>query len=267
MYLFFLPALIVFAVIFMIPLGLVFYTSLFDPGFTFVKYAQLLDEPLYGRVLLTTLEITATATALTLLIGYPVAYHLAGQPPRRRTLLLVLVLLPFWTSILVKSFAFAVLLGRGGLINNALAALFGEGARLELLYNRVGVMVGMTHYLLPFMVLIVLGSLLAQDGSLRRAAMMMGAGRLRIFWSITLPLSLPGVMAGTLICAILSFGMFITPALLGGRQDYMISNLIDLNVRETLDWPLASALSVALMVITALFVVGLARVRKGELFD
>jgi ABC-type spermidine/putrescine transport system permease subunit I len=158
-------------------------------------------------------------------------------------------------------------LGRGGLINNTLSVVFGENARVELLYNRLGVMLGMTHYLLPFMVLSLLGSLIAQDKNLRRAALMMGAGRWRIFWSITRPLSFPGVFAGTLICSILSFGMFITPALLGGRQDYMISNLIDLNVHETLDWPLASALSIVLMAITAFFVTGLVRVRKGELFD
>lgn len=264
---FILPAAFLFVVIFVIPLCLVVYFSLFSPNFTLIHFRQLVERPLYARVMTTTLNISLTATFATFIIGYPVAYHLSRQIPKIRVLLLVLVLLPFWTSILVKSFAFTVILGQNGIINTMLTSLFGEGVRMNLVFNRLGVIIGMAHYLLPFMILAILSSLLSQNPDLHRAASIMGASRARIFFKITFPLSLPGVLAGSVICVILSLGMFITPALLGGRQDYMVSNLIQLNVSETLNWSLASALSLVLIMITAILVVILGRVRKGELLD
>jgi len=128
------------------------------------------------------------------------------------------------------------------------------------------VMIGLTHYLVPFMVFAILPSLLSQPPELRRAAELMGAGSMRIFCAITLPLSLPGVMAGLLLCFILSLGTFVTPALLGGRTDLMIANLIDFNIHETLDWNLGAALAIVLAVITAICALVLGRVRGGNLF-
>jgi ABC-type spermidine/putrescine transport system permease subunit I len=248
-------------------MALVLHTSITgEAGFTASHYIELVSRPLYHRVMLTTLEISAAATVLTILIGYPIAYHLSGQTPRRRAALVVFVLLPFWTSILVKSFAFAVVLGTNGLVNTLLRDVLGIGG-LKLLFNRPGVVIGMTHYLLPFMVFTVLASLLGQDPALKRAAAIMGARPWRIFWTVTLPLSLPGVVAGALLCLILSLGMFVTPALLGGRGDIMISNLVDFHVRQTLDWGVASALSVVLVAVTAVFTVLLARVRGAEFLE
>lgn len=265
--LFLLPAIVFMALVFLVPLLLVMYTSVTDPGYTLAHYAELVSRPLYAVVMQNTLEISALSTILTLLLGYPIAYHLAKQPPRKRALLLILVLLPFWTSILVKSFAFTVILGQSGIINSILVNLFGEGARIKLLFNRPGVVIGMSHFLLPFMVFTILASLLAQNPDLRRAAEIMGAGRIRIFWSITLPLSLPGVTAGVLLCMILSMGMFVTPALLGGRGDLMISNLVDFHVRETLNWGVASALAVCLIVVTGVFTLLLSKVKGGQLVE
>jgi len=260
------PALALLVGAFLIPLLYVVYLSFGGGAWTLVHYEAILSRPLYIRVLWNTLEISVMSTAFTLLLGYPIAYHLAAQTAKRRAMLMILVLLPFWTSILVKSFAFTVLLGESGIINRIIKSVIGPEAGIPMLFNRVGVIIGMTHYLLPFMVFALLASLVTQDTQFRRAAEIMGAGRLRIFWSIVFPLSLPGVMAGTLLCMILSMGMFITPALLGGRRDLMISNLVEFHIRETLNWPVASAIAVCLLIVTAVFSVLLARVRGGELF-
>ncbi|HVM79985.1 MAG TPA: ABC transporter permease [Stellaceae bacterium] len=259
------PAALFMAGAFLLPLLMVLYTSVGGNALTLAHYAELVSRPLYAIVLWNTLQISAFSTLATVLVAYPIAYHLARQPPRRRALLLILVLLPFWTSILVKSFAFTVLLGQDGALNQIVTALFGDGARIKLLFNRPAVLIGMTHYLVPFAVFSILASLLAQDPDLRRAAEIMGAGRWRIFLAITLPLSMPGVLASALLSMILSMGMFVTPALLGGRADLMISNLVDFHVRETLDWGAASALAACLIVVTGIFAVLLSRIRPGQL--
>lgn len=261
-----LPAAVFMAAIFLVPFALVVWTSVGGTQFTGEHFAELVSRPLYYRVLQNTLEISVTSTLATLVLAFPIAYHLAKQPPRRRAFLMIFVLLPFWTSILVKSFAFTVLLGENGLINSALKAMFGPGGGIKLLFNRPGVVIGMAHYLMPFMVFTILTSLLAQSPDLRRAAEIMGAGRLRIFWNVTLPLAMPGILAGCIMCVILSFGMFITPALLGGRTDLMISNLVEFHVRETLNWNVAAAISVALVVVTGGMTMLLARLRGDQLF-
>jgi putative spermidine/putrescine transport system permease protein/mannopine transport system permease protein len=251
--------------VFLTPLLFVTYTSVVgDHGLSLAYYGQILAQPLYRRVAENSLEISIMATACTVIVAYPIAYHLARRTARQRALLIILVLLPFWTSILVKSFAFTVLLGRAGIVNQLLGAI--GLAPLPLLFNRTGVMIGLTHYLVPFMVFAILPSLLSQPPELRRAAELMGAGSLRIFWAITLPLSLPGVMAGVLICFILALGTFVTPALLGGRTDLMIANLIDFHIHETLAWNLGSALAIILALITAVCTVAIGRVRGGNLF-
>jgi len=262
---FIVPLAVFFAAFFVLPLALVVLASLFDPVLTGSNYQEVFTSALYLRVLRSTLEISGLSTIVTLLIAYPVAYHLYKQPPRQRTLLMTLVLLPFWTSILVKSFAFTVLLGQDGIINNIARALFGPDTALKLLFNRPGVIVGMAHYLLPFMIFAILTSLLAQNRDLRRAAEVMGAGRLKIFRSITLPLSMPGIIAGCLICLVLSLGMFVTPALLGGPKDMMLANLVEMHVRQTLDWGLAAALAVLLVIMTGALSAIISHVRGGGL--
>jgi len=247
-----LPLALLLALFFLWPLAMVGWTSVYDGGWTFKGYQQVLGGALIHRVMLNTLQISVLATLTSLVLGYAIALHLAAKPPARRTPYLVMVMLPFWTSILVKSFAFTVVLGDAGIINQLLGWISGGNWHVEMMFNRVGVVVGMTNYLLPFMVLPIMASLLNQNRSLYLAAEIMGAGPLRVFWRITLPLSLPGVFAGVLMCMTLSMGMYITPALLGGRRDMMLANLIDFYTRQTLDWNLASSIAIVLLAFSGL---------------
>jgi mannopine transport system permease protein len=252
-------------VLFGYPLGLVAWTSLHVDGtLTFKAFQELAGSTLFYRVLGNTVQISAIATAVSLVAGYIIALHLAGMDPRRRTPYMVLVMLPFWTSILVKSFAFTIVLGENGVFNHAISALFGRPVKFELLFNRVGVVIGMANYLLPFTVLPILASLLAQNRSLHRVAEIMGAGPVRIFLRITLPLSMPGVLAALLMAMTLSMGMYITPALLGGRKDLMMANLVDIYTRQTLNWSAASAIAIVLLLMSGILIALLMRVRRGE---
>ena len=260
------PFLLFMTAVFLVPLGFIVYTSLYADGVTFQFYAQLFSGRLYLTVFWNTIEISLVTAVFTLLIAYPVAYHLSRQPPRRRALLAMFVLLPFYTSILVKSFAFTVILGHNGIINQLLRMAIDPEFSVKLLFNRAGVVIGLTHLLVPFMVFPILTSLLAQNPMLIKAAEVMGAGPWRIFFRITFPLSLPGVLAGTLLCGILSMGIFVTPALLGGRKDMMMANLVDFHLRSSLDWHMASAIAIVLLLMSALLILALARVRGAQLF-
>jgi len=255
------PLTVLMAAILLYPLGVTVWTSVNNGGFTLSAYADLAQSTLFLKVLRNTFEIAIGGTLMSLVIGYPVAMHLAAQPPTRRTAYLIMVMLPFWTSILVKSFALVAVFGNQGLVNQLLGFLSGGAIKLPMMFNRVGVILGMLNFLLPFMILSILGSLLSLDRRLILAAETMGAGPLRIFWRITLPLSMPGMIAGILINVTLSIGMYITPALLGGRQDMMVANLVDFYTRQTLDWTAASATAVVLLVLSGLLVALLGRVR------
>ena len=251
------PATVFLFFVLFVPLAYVVYTSFWIAGGPSLSaYQRLLGSELFLRTLWSTFEISISASVASLLLGYPIAMHLAKQTPRKRAIYMVLVLVPFWTSILVKSYAFTVLLGRDGLVNQLLSAAFHTRVQLPMLFNRFGVMVGMTNYLIPFIVFPVLASLLSIDKSLFRASEIMGAKPPRIFFRITLPLSLPGVAAATLSTTVMSMGFFVIPALLGGRKDAMMSNLVDFYTRETMDWNMASAIGVILLAIVTLAAMG-----------
>ena len=257
------------AALFLLPVGAIVYTSFVAEGsgeFTLRFYEIFFTERLYLNVLWTTFEISFMAAALALLVGYPVAYYLAKQPPRRRLYLSLFVLLPFYTSILVKSFALTVVLGHSGVVNWFLRLILGDEFALRLLFNRTGVMFGLTHSTLPYVVFPVLVSLLNQDPTLHKAAQIMGASRTRIFWQVTVPLSVPGVLVAILLCVVHNMGSFVVPALLGGRKDMMMANLVYLNVDVLLDWNQASAVSLILVLMSGVFLISLARVRTGALF-
>lgn len=258
------PATLFLFLVMLVPLAYVAYTSVTTAAgdFSLGAYQRLMGSALFQRTLLTTFEISILASLCSLALGYPIALHLARQSPRKRALYMVLVLVPFWTSILVKSYAFTVLLGREGLVNQFLSFLFGSPTHLPMLFNRFGVMVGMTNYLIPFVVFPVLASLLAIDRSLYRASEIMGAKPPRIFLRITLPLSMPGVAAGVLSTTVMSMGFFVIPALLGGRKDVMMSNLVDFYTRETMDWNMASAIGVILLGIVTLAAVAADQAKK-----
>ena len=259
------PAALLMLGVFIAPMAIILKQSLTsDAGgpLTFEAFGRIVSDPLLFRVGATTLEITLLSTVVALALAYPVAFYLAQQPPRRRGLLMILLLVPFWTSVLVKSFAFTVILGHSGLVNTALA--WAGMPAVALLFNRLGVIVGMSHQLVPYMVFPILSNLVGQPRELALASAILGAGKWRIFWRVTLPLSLPGVMAGVLLVMILSLGFYVVPALLGGRKDMMLANLVDFYAREANDWPMASALAVFLTVAAALAAVGLSLVRGGS---
>ncbi len=260
---FVLPAVLFMTAVFAVPLAGVVRQSLVGPtgNVSLSAYANLLHSPLFYKVGWSTISITVFSTVTTLLMAYPVAYYLSGLTPKTRSLLMVLVLVPFWTSILVKSFAFTVILGQTGVVNTILGRIGLPPA--SLLFNRLGVVLGMSHFLVPFMLFPILSSLLSRPPELVRAAEIMGAGRLRIFLTIILPLSVPGILAGTLLVMILSLGFFIVPALLGGRGDMMLANLIDFYVRESLNWQMAACISVLLMIFALLAALGLSRIPGG----
>lgn len=258
------PACLLLCVFFLYPLGVVAWKSIYSDGFTLAAYASLFEGPLFAKVLSNTLRVSVIATVLSTIVGYCLAAHIARQNNARRLVFLTLVMVPLWTSVLVKSFSLTVMLGDQGLLNQVIVHFFGEQARMQLLFNGTGVIIGMINYLLPFTVFPILASLLAVDPLLARAARLMGAGPIRIFMRITLPLSLPGVMAATLMAMTLSLGMFVTPALLGGRQDMMMANLVDLYTRQIMDWEGAAAISMILLTISGAFILMLLKIQSAN---
>jgi ABC-type spermidine/putrescine transport system permease subunit I len=215
-------------------------------------FRELATVPLYRDVLARTFRIALTVTLACLVLGYPVAYTLATAPRWLTAPLLALVLVPFWISLLARSFTWLVLLQRNGLVNRTLLALGLTREPLPLVYGELGVHVGMVHILLPYMILSLYAGLRGIDPTLLRAAQSLGATEWQAFRRVYVPLSLPGAAAGTLLLFVLALGFFITPALLGGGRVTMVAVLIEANVRDALNWPLAAALSVLLLAATAL---------------
>ncbi|MCM8746763.1 ABC transporter permease [Thermomicrobium sp. CFH 73360] len=246
-----LPTLLLLLVLFVYPIVRLIVTSVYDGNhFTLVHYRRIVEVDLYLRVLQTTFTIALQVTLLCLILGYPLAYFLATLRARTARLLMILVLIPFWTSILVRTYAWMVLLQRQGVFNRWLLELGLIDEPLRMMYNRIGVLVGMTHVLLPFMVLPAYAVMRGIDRNLLRAAYNLGASPFQAFLRVFLPLSLPGVAAGSLLVFILALGFFITPALMGGRTDMMIAQLIETQIRTQLNFPFAAALAAVLLVIT-----------------
>jgi len=260
------PAVLLALLVVIVPLGFVIQTSVWSKGagFSFDSYVTLAQSALFRRTLATTFEISGMSAAFSLLLGYPVALHLSRLAPRPRAFCMILVLVPFWTSILVKSYAFTVILGKQGIINSGLSWIAGDSVHIPMLLNRAGVMVGMTNYLIPFVVFPVLASLLAIDKSVYRAVEIMGAKPPTVFWRVTLPLSMPGVASAVISTFVMSTGFFVIPALLGGRRDVMLANLVDFYTRETLDWNMASAIGVILLGIVTLIAGVAMQFQKGQ---
>ena len=241
-----LPLLLYLLVLYALPVAGMMLRSVAEPHWTLGNYAALLHDPVYALVLWITLRISLVVTIVVLLLGYPVAYMLARLPPARSNLLLILVLLPFWSSILVRSYAWMVLLGRNGIINQLLLASGLIGEPIKLLNTTFAVYVAMVHVLLPFMILPLYAALRGIDPALLRAAASLGARPSAVFRRIVLPLSLPGISAGCLLVFILALGFYITPALVGSPRDLMMAILIQQQI-DLFNWPLGSALGVVLL--------------------
>lgn len=248
-----LPALLLMAATFLIPIGWFLIGALGELG----GLAEIWEEAvavLGSRAILgaiiNTNWIAFLVTLLTLVIGYPVAYGLSRARGLAFTLILVCILLPYFTSVIVRTYAWMVLLGRNGLINQALLGLGLIDEPLQLMYNRAGVLIGMTYVLLPYMVLTLYSAMKAVDPRLLQAAEGMGAGPLRVFLKVFLPLTLHGIIAGALIVFILAIGFFITPALMGGPSDIMIAMLIEREIELMLNWPVAALMTLVLLAVT-----------------
>lgn len=220
-----------------------------DQGFTLTQYHRLFESSVYINVLLITLKISLWTTFFSVVAGYPVAYLISSLTAKRKTSLLFWVLLSFWTSFLVRTFAWVVLLGRNGVVNQLLQALGILDAPANLLYNFGSVLVGMVHALMPLAVLTMLSVMENIDRNLPRAASTLGARPGTAFWKIYFPLSMPGVAAAAIMVFVTAIGFFITPALLGGRKETMITQIIIDQVQQTMNWEFAGAVSVLLLVV------------------
>jgi putative spermidine/putrescine transport system permease protein len=250
-----LPALVFLLFLFVYPVGQLLWLSAINKSgaLTGQHYARLFSSSLYVDVLLITVKISAWTTAFALLGGYPVAYLLATSSARWRTRLTFWVLLPFWTSFLVRAFAWMVLLGRNGALNKLLEATGLTTAPVAVIFNLTGVLIGMTHALMPLGILTMVSVMEHIDASLPKAAATLGARGGQAFWRIYFPLSLPGVAAAGLLVFISSMGFFIIPALLGGRRETMITQIIIEQVQDLMNWAFAGAISLLLLA-TALVV-------------
>ncbi|MGI9413804.1 MAG: ABC transporter permease subunit [Hyphomicrobiales bacterium] len=244
------PALFFLFVIFLYPVGKLLWLSLFGTSGTLTSehYERLYSSPLYFQVLKNTLFVSGWTAALCVIGGYPVAYLLSTTGERTKNSLILWVLLPFWTSFLVRTFAWIVLLGRNGAINNSLQSIGLTSEPIDILYTMSSVMVGMVHALMPLAVLTMLSVMETIDRNLMPAASTMGARGGQAFWRIYFPLSLPGVAAAGLLVFITSLGFFITPALLGSPRQTMITQVIIQQVEEMLNYAFAGAISMLLLV-------------------
>jgi putative spermidine/putrescine transport system permease protein len=249
------PGLGLVLLLFLYPLLRLVGESFLSPAPGFDNYIEVVTDPTLWQIIETTLIIGAQCTVLTLLLAYPVSYLLSRLPRARSNLLMMFVLLPFWTSLLVRMYAWMVLLGRHGIINEALIGLGLTTTPYPLLYNRFAVIVGMSHFLLPFMVLSLYSTMLGIDRSLIEAASCMGSSFRQTFLRIYLPLSLPGIYAGCLLVFILAMGFYITPALLGSPQETTISVYIQQQI-QALNWGEGTAMAVILVaIVVGLFIV------------
>ena len=245
-----LPFLGVLLLAFLAPIGVLMHESLFVPAPTLRHYARVFDDPVYLRVLWRTLRIAGLVTVITLVLAYPLAVVMARSHGWVLAVLAACVMLPLWTSVLVRTYAWTVLMRRNGLINQALLALGIVDQPVRLLYTEGAVVLAMAHVLLPFMALPIWTTLLAIPPDYGRAAAVMGAPPWRSFVEVTLPLSRPGVGSGCLMVFLLALGFFVTPALVGGPQQMMIATLISQQVRALLNWPFAGALVGCLLLLT-----------------
>ena len=241
------PAVLLMLVFYIYPLIQVLWISVTEPYFGLQNYEALLNRPLLHRIWLTTLRICLITTVITVILGYLVAYAMAQVGERQRTTMMFCILLTFWLSVLIRAFAWVMLLRNGGLINSALMSLGIIDSDLPLLRNEFSVIVGMVHFMMPLAVLPIYSNMSGIDGRYVSAARGLGASPWEAFWHIHLPLSKPGLIAATILVFVFSLGFFITPAILGGGKVVMISEYIQVSFEETLRWGQATMLASSLL--------------------
>lgn len=240
------PAALFLVTFFVYPSLKLFLLSFLSPALTFANYRQLISTDIYVKVLFNTLRISATVSVICVLLAYPLAFLLASVRDRIRNILIIAVVLPFFTSVLVRSYAWIALLGDQGVVNKILLWLGIIHTPLRLIYNTTGLLIAMTHILLPMAVLLLLSVMRGIDRRLVHVSASLGANRLQTFLRIHLPLTLPGLGAAAVLVFIFTMGNYITAALLGGTRDTMLAMVIAQEVDELLNWPFAGALATVL---------------------
>jgi putative spermidine/putrescine transport system permease protein len=254
------PAMLVLLAFYLYPIARLGVMSIgaADPGLT--AYVALARNDLFLSIAARTFRISVAVTLICLVAGFPVAYLLTRVGHRAAALMMIAILLPFWTSILVRTYAWMVLLQSNGLLNKTLVGAGVITTPLRLMYNEIGVTIGMVQILLPFAILPVYASLQNIDPRLHLAAQVLGAGAWNRFWNVTLPLSLPGVGAAAILVFVQGLGYFVTPALLGGSRVITLAMFIESQVTETLAWQSASAIAIVLLLVCVTIVAGFERV-------
>jgi len=242
-----LPALALIAILYILPLARLTALSFGENGGSFDSYKELFATWSYGEIMFRSIRMSALTALGCIFFGYPIAYVLAFSSARTRSILSLLVLLPFWTSILVRNFAWIYLLREQGIISTVAGFLFNAGEPVQILYNDTAVLIAMINTLLPFMVFPIYLAISSQHRSLREAAISLGAGPARVFFAVTLPLSRNGLLAGVLLVFATALGLYITPALLAGGRVMMAATFINQQIEEFLNWPLAAAASLVVL--------------------
>ena len=257
-------------VLFLVPFLIVLKISLSDPavaqppykpvfelsdiagffgGLDLENFALLTEDDLYFRATLSSVRIAAVSTLLLLLVGFPIAYGMARAPERYRALLVAAIILPFWTSFLIRIYAWVAILKPEGLLTQALMGIGLISEPLDILNTETAVYIGIVYAYLPFMVLPLYATLEKMDDTLLEAALDLGSTPLRSFWTITVPLAMPGIIAGSLLCFIPAVGEFVIPDLLGGSETLMIGRQLWSEFFSNRDWPLASAVAILLLIV------------------
>ena len=247
------PPIIFISIFLLYPLVQILLLSIVKEGrLTNEYYHRFFTGDVYMRVLLLTFKISIIVTLITLVLGYPVAYTMTICSKRTLALIMICIMIPFWTSLLVRTYAWMVLLRTQGVINQILLHTGLIHKPLQLLYNDTGVIIGMTHVLLPYMILSLYSVMQGIDRNLLAAAQNLGANRFIAFWQIYFPLSVQGISSGSILVFIMGIGYFITPSLLGGQKNTMIAQLIQTQVSSLLNWGFGSAIAFVLLAITML---------------
>ncbi len=257
-----LPAALLIALAFLLPMGQILRWSVYDNGFTASHFEAIFEDPIYRQILLRTVLLSLQVAVSSIVVGYPVAYYLGTLDGARQRFLILLITFPLWVSVLIRTYAWIVVLGRQGLVNSMLMLLGLTHGPLQLIFTRGAVLVAMVQVLLPPAILLMFGVMTQIDRSLIRAARVLGATPIGAFRTVFLPLSMRGVTLAMILTFILSLGFYVTPALIGGPRDMMVSNIIADQINQTLNWGFGSALGIVLLAAGLLVTAGIALVLR-----
>ncbi len=247
------PLFIIITIFFNIPLLYMLGLSLFSPEPTLEHYAQIFDNPVYLEIVAGTFKIALITSGVAILLGYPLAYWITTLSLNKQIIAVTIIILPFFVSILVRTYAWIVMLGNAGVINSTLLKLGLIGSPIQLLYDELGVVIGTINILLPFMILPLYASMIQFDKRLLLAASSLGAKPFTVFSRVYFPLTLPAIASGASLVFILTLGFYVTPAILGGGKVQMTATLLDFLINHYPDWEVAAGIATILLFVTLLF--------------